>query len=110
MDSNKTCLTLSNNQQIENQERERRGGEVDFFVHKDTNFHRISGFTSDQHQLLTIKLSIKKYSIICPVVHLSPGLRQIDSLKSLEKYLDGIDIRPDDDLWRLQSWSFKTSN
>ena len=63
MDSNKTCLTLSNNQQIENQERERRGGGVDFFVHKDTNFHRISGFTSDQYQK-SVNLSQEKIEVL----------------------------------------------
>ena len=66
--------------------------ELTFSSIKDKNIHRISEFTSDQNQLLTIKLSLKKYCIICTVGYLSPGLRLIDSMKSLEKYLDGIDV------------------
>ena len=52
--------TLSNNQQVENQGRERRAGGFGFFVHNDTNFLRFSGFTSDQYQTLTAVINLRE--------------------------------------------------
>ena len=72
--------------------RRERGG-VAFFVHEFVQ--RISGFTSDQCQILTIKINMTK-KVFCVVVYSSLGIELTDLMKSLENYLNGMDVGPDD--------------
>ena len=65
-----------------------RVGEVGFFVHNGKNFQRTSDLTQNQNQVLTIKITFEKKTFYFYGGFLSPGLKLIDSKKSVENYME----------------------